>query len=56
MNKRRKVVNGAKRIRSEKLKEHQYRERYATSLDGDTVECDRKNNVSHMWEQVKRSG
>ena len=49
-------MNGAKRIRSEKLKEHQYRERYATSLDGETVEYDIKNNVAHMWEQVKRSG
>ena len=29
---RKEVVNGARKIRSEKLREHQYREGYATSL------------------------
>ena len=32
--KRREVVVGAGRIRSEKLKEHQYREGYVRSLEG----------------------
>ena len=36
----------ARRIRREKLREHQYREGY---------EWDRDNNVDHMWEQVKRA-
>ena len=35
--KRREVVVGARRIRSEKLMEHQYRERYTKSLDGKGV-------------------
>ena len=41
------------RIRSEKLREHQYREGYARSLEGKRVELDGKNNVEHMLEQVK---
>ena len=36
--KRREVVVGARRIRSEKLGEHQYREGYAMSLEGNNVE------------------
>ena len=52
--KRRVVVDGA-RIRSEKLREHQYREEYARSLEGKRVERDGENNVEHMWEQVKRA-
>ena len=48
------VVVGARRIRSEKLREHQYRERYARSLEGKGVEWDGDNKVEHMWEQVKR--
>ena len=36
--KRREVVVGARRIRSEKLREHQYKERYARSLEGKVVE------------------
>ena len=32
--KRREVVVGARKIRSEKLREHQYREGYARSLEG----------------------
>ena len=39
---------GARRIRSEKLREHQFREGYAWSLEEKRVEC-----VEHMWEQVK---
>ena len=46
---RREVVDGARRIRSEKLREHQYREGYARSLEGKRVEWDGENNVEHMW-------
>ena len=51
--KRRKVVDGDLRIRSERLREHQYREGYARSLKGKRVEWDRENNIEHMWVQVK---
>ena len=37
--KRREVVVGARKIKSEKMRKHQYRE----------------NKVEHMWEQVKRA-
>ena len=50
--KRRKMVVGAKRIRSKKLRKHQYR-RYASSLKEKGVEWDGDDNVEHMWEQVK---
>ena len=46
-------MDRARRIRSEKLREHQYREEYARSLEGKKVEWDGENNVEHMWEQVK---
>ena len=46
---------GARGFRSEKLREHQYRERYARSLEGKELEWDVDNNVEHMWEQVKWS-
>ena len=46
------VVDRARRIRSEKLREHQYREKYARFLDRKRVEWDGEN-VEHMWEQVK---
>ena len=36
--KRREVVAGTRRIRSKKLREHQYREIYARSLEGKGVE------------------
>ena len=45
------MVVGARRIRSEKLREDWYRERYARSLEGKRV----GDNVKHMWEQVKWS-
>ena len=45
---------GPRRIRSEKLRENQYREGYARALEGTRVEGDR-DNVEHMWEQVKRA-
>ena len=47
------MVVETKRIRSEKLMEHQYREGYVSSLEGKGVEWDGDNNVEHMWEQVK---
>ena len=53
--KRREVVVEARRIRSEKLREHQYREGYVRSLEGKGVEWDGDNNVEHMWEQVKQA-
>ena len=42
------VVDGARRGRSEKLREHQYREEYARTLEGKRVEWDGENNVEHM--------
>ena len=53
--KRREVVVGARRIRREKLREHQYREGYDRSLEVKRVKWDGDNNVKHMWEQVKRA-
>ena len=44
---------GARRIKSEKLREDRYREGYARSLEGKSVKGDGYNNVKHMWEQVK---
>ena len=51
--KRREVMVGVRRIRSEKLREHQYREGYVRSLEGKKVQWDGDNNVEHMWEWVK---
>ena len=51
---KREVVVGARRIRNEKLREHQDREGYARSLEWKGVEFDGDTNVEHMWEQVKR--
>ena len=52
--KRREVVDRATRTISEKLRGHQYREKYARSLEGKRVEWDGENNVEQIWEQVKR--
>ena len=41
------MVVGAKRIRGKKLREDQYREGYARSLEGKRVKRD-GNNVEHM--------
>ena len=46
--KRREVVGRARRIRSEKLREHRYSEEYARFLEGKRVEWDGENNVEHM--------
>ena len=51
--KRKEVVIGARRTRSEKLREHQYREGYARFLKGKGVEWYGDDNVEHMWELVK---
>ena len=42
------VVVGAKRIRSEKLREDRYTEGYAKSLEGKKIEWDGDDNVKHM--------
>ena len=55
MVKRREILVGAWRIRSEKLRENQYREGYARSLEGKKVEWEGGNNVEHMWGHVKRA-
>ena len=47
------MVFGARMIRSEKLRDHQYRKGVARFLDGKGVEWVGDNNVEHMWEQVK---
>ena len=44
---------GARRIRSKKLREHQYREGCVSCLEGKGLEWDGYNNVEHMWGQVK---
>ena len=43
----------ARRIRSKKLRKHQYREGYARSVEGKGVKWDGGDNVEHMWKQVK---
>ena len=43
-------MDRARRIRSEKLREHQCREENARSLDRKRVEWDGENNVEHTWE------
>ena len=49
------MVVESRRTGSEKLREHQYRERYSRSLDGNGVEWNGHNNVEHNWKQVKRA-
>ena len=44
---------GARRIRSEKLREDQYKEACVRSLEGKRVGDG--DNVKHMWEHVKRA-
>ena len=44
--KRRELMVGARRIRSEKLRERQFRERYARSLEKEGVEFDGDNKSS----------
>ena len=47
------MVNGARRISSEKLKEHQYIEGYARSLETKIVEWDESRNFEQMKKYVK---
>ena len=53
--KRREIVVGARRIRSETLREHQYKEGYVRSLEGKGVKWDGDNNVEYMWEKINRA-
>ena len=46
-------MDRGRRIRSEKLREDNYRKGYARSLERKGVEGGVENNVEHMWEQVK---
>ena len=41
-------MNEERGIRSENLREHQYREGYARSLEGKRLEWDGENNRSHV--------
>ena len=51
--KKRGMVVGARMIRSDKLKEHQYSEGYARSFEGKGIEYDEDNKGEHMWEQKR---
>ena len=51
--KRKEVADGARRIRSDKLRENQYREGYNGPLERKIIEWDGEYNVEQMWEQVK---
>ena len=42
-------MDGARKIKSEKLREQQYREGYVKSLEEKGVEWNGKNNVKDMW-------
>ena len=47
------VLFRTRRIRSERLREHQFKEGYAGSLEGEGVEWDGENNDEHIWKQMK---
>ena len=47
------MVVGARRTRSEELREHQYKEGYASSLEEKGIEWN--NNIEHIREQVERA-
>ena len=49
----REVMNGARKIRSEKLRKHQYMEGYARCPESKRVKWDEGRNVEQMWEQVQ---
>ena len=53
--KRREVVNGAKRIGSEKMSEQHYRKGYVRYPEEERVALDGENNDEHMLEQVKQT-
>ena len=44
------MVDGDRGTRSKKLREHQYIEGYARSLEGKRIGWNRENNVDHVWE------
>ena len=46
------MVNGARRIRSKKLREHQYIG-YARFLESKRVDWEEGRNLKQMWEQMK---
>ena len=46
-------MEDVRKIRSEKLREYQYREGCGRSLEAKGIEWDGVYNVDHMWEQVK---
>ena len=46
---------GAIRIGREKLREHQFKEGYARSLEGKGLKWDGDDNVEHIWKQMKRA-
>ena len=48
-------MNGARRIRNEKLREPRYIKGYARCLGSKRVEWDEDRNVERMWEQVKQA-
>ena len=50
---KREVLFRTRRIRSEKLREYQFKEGYAGSLEGEGVEWDGENNVEHIWKLMK---
>ena len=56
--KRRKIVDGAKRIRSEKLKKDQYREGYCRSLEGEESRMDGMEKImsSTCWSREMDNG
>ena len=43
----------ARRIRYEKLKEHQHIEGYARCLESKEIEVEKGRNFEQMWEQMK---
>ena len=53
--KRREVADWARKIRSKKLGEHQYRKGYARPVENEGVEWDGESNIEYMWEQVKQA-
>ena len=48
-------MNEARRIRSEKLLEHQHIERYNSCLESKRVERVEDRTVEQIWEYVKRA-
>ena len=48
-------MDGVRMIRSEKLREHQYRVGYVRTFERKGVEWNGDNNVENMWEQMKRA-